>query len=576
MSAKRELVQILEDIALFLELKNENVFKIRAYQVAAHTLQQLDGELAELQSSGQLESVKGIGKTMALHIREFVSTGSVPYYQELKAEVAPVLLDLIKIPGLGPKKARLLYESLAIHSVGELEYACRENRLVSLPGFGIKTQDKILQGIESRKQFQGRFLLSEALPAAEKVKSYLALVPAVEKIDIAGSIRRRVETVKDIDIVIASQQPEAVMTAVVEMPGVQQVLLHGKTKTTVVLTNGIQIDVRVVASNEYGYALHHLTGSKEHHIKLRGLAKSRGMKLNEYGDGLAAGDSRQSVDETEIYAAVGLDYVAPELREGGEEIEAAAEHRLPALVEPGDLRGAFHAHTFYSDGSAGIPAMMVAAQKLGWSYLGITDHSQSAVYASGLKLGDILAQQQEIAKLNAENPGFRIFAGIESDILPDGSLDYSDDILAQFDFVIASVHSAFNQSQADMTRRIITAMDNPYVTMLGHPTGRILLAREAYAIDLEAVITAAAASGTILEINSNPYRLDLDWRWCRYAQAQGALFSINPDAHGISELSYTRYGLSVARKGWLTANDIINTRSVDDVAILLQRKRNQL
>jgi DNA polymerase (family 10) len=433
----------------------------------------------------------------------------------------------------------------------------------------------ILRGIEYVKQFQGRYLLGDAWPIAEKITEYLTGHTEVEQAQVAGSIRRRKETVKDIDIVVASNQPEKVMELVVAMPGVQQVVSRGTTKTSIMLTTGMHVDVRVVAPEEFMYAVHHFTGSKEHHIELRGLLKERGLKLNEYGLENTAGERLLVADEAALYAILGLSYITPELREGLGEISEAAIGPLPVLVTEEDIKGGLHVHTLYSDGSDSITDMVKTARTMGWGYLGITDHSQTAVYAKGLKTEKVAAQRQEIERLNARNPEFVIFAGIESDILPDGTLDYPDEILAQFDFVIASVHSAFRQSEADMTRRIIKAMENPYVSILGHATGRILLAREGYLLDLPAIIAAAASTGTILEINANPYRLDLDWRWCRKAREQGVLLSINPDAHALSELEYMRFGLAVARKGWLTAADVINTRTAAEILPILQRKRNK-
>jgi DNA polymerase (family 10) len=575
MPDKQQLSQMLADIALFLELQGENAFKMRAYQTAARIVEQLDGDLITLLQEGQLASIKGIGKTIGQHIREYLETGGITYNDELRAQVPPILFELIKIPGLGPKKAMLLYENLHINSIGELEYACRENRLLSLPGFGAKTQAMILRGIEYVKQFQGRYLLGDAWPIAEKIAEYLTRQAVVERAQVAGSIRRRKETAKDIDIVVASNRPESVMELVVGMPGVQQVVSRGLTKTSVMLTTGMHVDVRVVAPDEFMYAVHHFTGSKEHHIELRGLLKDRGLKLNEYGLENTAGERLLVADEAALYATLGLSYIAPELREGLGEISEAAVGPLPVLVTEEDIKGGLHVHTLYSDGSDSITDMVKAAQKMGWGYLGITDHSQTAVYAKGLKAEKVVAQRQEIERLNAENPEFVIFAGIESDILPDGTLDYPDEILEQFDFVIASVHSVFRQSEADMTRRIIKAIENPYVSILGHATGRILLAREGYLLDLPAIIAAAASTGTIMEINASPYRLDLDWRWCRKAREQGVLMSINPDAHAMSELEYMRYGLAIARKGWLTVDDVINTRTAAEILPILQRKRKR-
>lgn len=574
MADKQELAKIFAAVAVLLELKGDNPFKIRAYETAARILEELDGDLDGFVASGRMDETKGIGQALGQKIREFVDTGRLAYYEDLKATVPAVLFELVKIPGLGPKKALQLHEKLGIDSVGELEYACRENRLAALPGFGVKTQEKILESIDYLKRFQGQYLLVDAWPLAEKIAALLGAQPGVAEAAVAGSIRRRKETVKDIDIVVAAAEPAAVSEAVAALPGVEKMLGQGPTKSTVKLANGMNMDVRAVRPEEFAAALHHFTGSKEHHVKLRGLAKDKGLKINEYGVETAGGEKLAFADEAAFYRALGLAYIEPELREGFDELEAAAGGALPVLAAAGDIKGVFHAHTTFSDGSATPAEMAAAAQARGWRYLGVSDHSRTAVYARGLRLETVIEQRREIERLNAADPGFTLFAGIECDILPDGSLDYPDEVLAEFDFVIASVHSAFRQSEADMTRRIVRAMENRYVGILAHPTGRILLARDGYAVDLATVIAAAAATGTVLEINASPYRLDLDWRWCRRAREAGVLLAVNPDAHAPEELDYVIYGTAMARKGWLTAADIVNTRPAAEAIALLRRKRN--
>ncbi len=574
MADKQELARIFAEIAVLLELKGENPFKIRAYEAAARILEELDGDLESFVASGRMDATKGIGQALGLKIREFLAEGRLKYYEELKESVPAVLFELVKIPGLGPKKALQLHERLGVNSIGELEYACRENRLVTLPGFGAKTQERILQGIDYVKRFQGQFLLADVWPLAEKIAAWLEGRPGVDRAAVAGSICRRKETVKDIDIVMAAAEPSEATGLAAALPGVEAVLGQGPTKTSVKLANGMNVDVRAVRPEEFAAALHHFTGSKEHHVGLRGLAKEKGLKINEYGIETTAGERLLIADEAAFYRALGLDYIEPELREGLGEIEAAAGGTLPALVTPGDIRGVFHVHTTFSDGSATPAEMAAATRERGWEYLGVSDHSRTAVYARGLRLETVDEQRREIERLNAANPGFRLMAAIECDILPDGSLDYPDEVLAAFDFVIASVHSAFRQSEADMTRRIIRAMENRYVGVLGHPTGRILLARDGYGVDLGAVVAAAAATGTVIEINASPYRLDLDWRWCRKAKEAGVLLAINPDAHAQAELDYVAYGVAMARKGWLTAADIVNTRPAAEALTLLRRKRN--
>lgn len=574
MADKQELAGIFAAIAVLLELKGENPFKIRAYETAARILEELDGGLDDFVVSGRVDATKGIGQALAQKVREFVAAGRLAYYEELKGTVPAVLFELVKVPGLGPRKALQLHEKLGIDSIGELEYACRENRLMSLPGFGAKTQEKILEGIDYLKRYQGQYLLADAWPLAEKVAALLGVQPGVEDAAVAGSIRRRKETVKDIDIVVAAGEPAAATAAVAALPGVERVLGQGPTKTTVQLINGMNMDVRAVRPEEFAAALHHFTGSKEHQVKLRGLAKDKGLKINEYGVETADGGKLAIADEAAFYRALGLAYIEPELREGLDEIEAAAAGTLPVLATAGDIRGVFHVHTTFSDGSATPAEMAAAASARGWGYLGVTDHSRTAVYARGLRLETVAEQRREIERLNAANPDFKIMAGIECDILADGSLDYPDEVLAEFDFVIASVHSAFRQSEADMTRRIVRAMENRYVGVLGHPTGRILLARDGYAVDLAAVVAAAAATGTIIEINASPYRLDLDWRWCRKAKEAGGVLAVDPDAHAPAELDYVQYGVAMARKGGLAAADIVNTRPAAEALALLRRKRD--
>lgn len=570
---KQELARIFGDIAMLLELKGDNPFKIRAYQSAARFLEELDTDLASFVASGAVDKAKGIGPALAQKIREFAASGRLAFYEDLKASVPPVLFELVRIPGLGPKKALQLHEVLGISSLGELEYACKENRLVDLPGFGAKTQEKVCQGIEYLKKYQGQFLLADVLPLAGSIAKYLRELPGVTAAEIAGSIRRRKETVKDIDVVVAADESAGLADKIAGMPGVEAVLGQGPTKTSLKLTTGMNLDVRVVEPAAFTAALHHFTGSKEHHVRLRGLAKELGLKINEYGIEKESGARLTPADEGEFYRVLGLRYIAPELREDLGEIEAAANGRLPVLVQDKDIQGVLHVHTTYSDGAATLAEMAAAAKARGWRYLGITDHSRSAVYAHGLKPETVDEQRRAIERLNAADPDFTVLAGIECDILPDGSLDYPDDILAGFDFVIASVHSAFRQSEADMTKRIVRALENRYVSLLGHPTGRILLARDGYAVDLEAVIAAAAGSGTCLEINASPYRLDLDWRWCRKAKEAGVLLAIDPDAHAVGELDSMAYGVSVARKGWLAAEDVVNTRPLPAALEILRRKR---
>ena len=571
----QHVAELLSNIAELLEIKGENPFKSRAYQAAAKAVGNLEENIGDVISAGRLEEVKGIGKAIAATILEYAASGQSSYYEELRASIPPAIFELIRIPGLGPKKASILHEKLGIHSVGELEYACRENRLSELPGFGEKTQQKILQGIEYVKKYQGQFLLVDTWPVAEKIAEYLAAHEAIAKAQTAGGVRRRNEIVKEIDIVAQAIDRTKAGQAVLEMPGVSQVLEQGNEAVRVVLDTGMQLNVHLADQERFAWTLFMQTGSAAHRSVIDRLAQERGVSFSSHDTETNGHSQAMPQREQEIYSRLGLVYIEPELREGLGEVEAAAANRLPALVTEDDIQGAFHMHTRYSDGSDSIEEMMAAAQERGWQYIGIADHSQTAVYAKGLKPDRILEQRREIEAINARNSSFRIFTGIECDILPDGSLDYPDEILAEFDFVVASVHSAFRQSEAEKTRRMIRAMENPYVTMLGHMTGRILLAREGYAVDAAAVIRAAAETGTILEINASPYRLDVDWRWHRQAQELGVMFAINPDAHAADELGYMRYGTAMARKGGLCAADVLNTRTLSEVITLLQAKRSR-
>jgi len=570
----KDVARILNEIALLLELTGENPFKIRAYAEGARIIESLDSPVAELIPSGALSQIKGIGKTLSLQISQLVQDGFIPLHQELKATFPEGVREMLRVPGLGPKKVKELFEKLGIKSIGELEYACHENRLITLSGFGQKSQEKILQGIEQFKRFQGRFLFGGAYPQALTILEEIRNHPRTLQASLAGSLRRRMETVKDLDLVVESAHPEEVMNFFVNLPMVEQVIGQGPTKSSVLLQSGIQADLRVVGPKQFAYALHHFTGSKAHHTALRGRAKTLGFKLNEYG--LFKGEKLISCDdESAIYQKIGLDFIPPVLREDLGEIEAAENHTLPVLVEEKDIRGTFHFHTQLSDGTPTLAQWVEAAEKKGLSYLGISDHSQSAAYAGGLKSDQLKKQRAEIASINQKQKKVFLFWGIESDILPDGSLDYPDEILSQFDFVIASVHSRFTMTETEMTNRIIRAMENPYTTMLGHPTGRLLLARDPYPVDMNRILETAAKNKVIIELNANPHRLDLDWRLMKKAKQLGIKIAINPDAHHLDGLDDLSYGLGIARKGWLTRKDVFNTLEGDQIKTYFVRKKNE-
>ncbi len=478
---------------------------------------------------------------------------------------------MLKIPGLGPKKIKTLYNKLDIKTIGELEYACLENRLVELSGFGEKTQKKILEGIKFVKRFSNQHLFSEAYSEANSLKQYLLKTGLVIRCEIAGSIRRKKEIVKDIDILATTNDPQKLMEIFVEYDKTRDVIAKGDTKTSITLESGINTDLRVVKDEEYPYALHHFTGSKEHNTAMRHRAKRMGIKMNEYG--LFKGDTLiKCHDEEEIFRKLNLSYIPPEIRENMGEIEAAEKGEIPVLVEEKDIKGVFHVHTNYSDGVNTLNEMVNGARELGYKYIGITDHSKSARYANGLKEEDILKQFDEIDRLNEKYTDIKILKGIESDILKDGSLDYEEDLLKQFDFVIASVHSNFKMSKEEMTERIIKAVKNKYTTILGHLTGRLLLSRDGYDLDIYKVIDACAEYDKIIEINSNPHRLDIDWRYIKYAKEKGVKLAICPDAHRVEGLLDVKYGVGIVRKGWLEAKDVINTYNIDQVYEIFKQK----
>ena len=569
---QKSITGILEDIAMLLEIKGENPFKTRAYYNAAKTLSGITN-LDELIKEKRLKEIKGIGEALSKKIEEYSETGKMEYYDELTKDVPGSLLELMEIPNLGPKKIKALYDELGVSSIGELEYACKENRLVHLAGFGDKSQEKVLKGIEFLKRHKGEFLFGDIYPEAEGIRMRLSSLIPPDWVEVCGSIRRRKEIVRDMDILIASDNHEKVTSFFVSMPEVEEVLVTGETKTSVRMRFGIEADLRVVSREEFPYALMYFTGSKEHNVRLRGIAKKKGWTLNEYG--LFEGESLvKCKSEQEIYRAFDLPFIPPELREDFGEIESAEKGRLPSLVKLEDIQGTFHVHTDLSDGIDSLEKMVEGAQEFGYSYLGITDHSKTAYYAGGLKPDAVLRQWEMIDRVNENSSSLHIFKGIESDILPDGNLDYDDSILEGFDFVIASIHSGFTMKKDDMEKRILRAIENPYTTMLGHPTGRLLLSRDGYQVDMMNIIDGAARNHVILELNASPYRLDIDWRYLKYAREKGVMISINPDAHSIAGLGDVFYGVNIARKGWQESKDVLNTKGVNDIKDTFKKLRN--
>ena len=579
--SKEEVIELLESIARLLELKGENVFKIRAYTNAVRTLETFSGDFAALVLEERLGEIGGIGAALEEKITQFATTGSLPYFENLKAEFPPTLFDLFELQGLGPKKIKVLWEALDVTTVEALEAACKDGRVAELKGFGAKTAANILKSIEARQQYAGSFRLGDIAVEAERLLEELKDLEWTLQASLAGSYRRRKEVVHDLDFLVATRNPEQVSEFFVHHALVADVRAHGATKSSVRLKIGVQADLRVVTPEEFPSALNYFTGSKEHNIALRSRALARGWTLNEYrlGPDEKARQTPAPIPpihtEADIYRALGLDYIEPELREDRGEIAAAESHTLPRLIELQNLRGTFHNHTTASDGRSTLEEMAQAAMDLGLQYLGISDHSVSSFQAHGLEAGRLLEQVARIRELNAEfAPDFRLFAGVECDILKDGSLDYPDEVLAQLDYVVASVHASFTQPQAEMTARIIKAISSPYVTMLGHMTGRLLLSREAYALDIPAIIEAAAATGTIIELNANPRRLDMDWRWWPLAKQKGVRCSINPDAHHTDQLQYLWNGIGIARKGWLTPGDVVNTLPLGKIESVLAAKRS--
>lgn len=576
---KSEIADLLNEIGVLLELKGENPFKIRAYQSGARVLEALEqAEIDRLIEAEELDSVKGIGEALAQKITELHQTGKLEFLEKLRASIEPGLVELLDIPGMGPKKVRALRDKLGVTDIASLTKACEENRVAELDGFGAKSQEKILAGIKHREAYGKRHLWWEANEVAQPILAGLRKLPQVERAEAAGSLRRGMETIGDLDFLVAAEDTAPVMDWFVSQPDVQEITAKGETKSSVRFASGLQADLRIVPADQFVFALHHFTGSKDHNVAMRQRALARGLSLSEWGLVPAAGEGtakekaenkklRTPADtEEDLFKALGLHFIPPALRENLGEIEAAEKGELPKLVELSDLRGAFHNHTTESDGHGTLAEMTAAAEALGWDYLGIADHSKSSFQANGLSEERLAAQVAAIGKLNASKKfKTHIFTGIECDILSDGRLDYADDVLATLDYVVASVHNAMTQDEATMTKRLIRAIEHPQVTMLGHLTGRLLLRREAYQVDAAKVIDAAIANKVIIELNASPWRLDMDWRLWSKAAAKGLMCAINPDAHETDGLRHVAAGINSARKGWLTKESILNCRDLAGV-----------
>jgi DNA polymerase (family 10) len=577
---KHDVAAVLDEIATLLELQGENPFRCNAYSKAARAIGQLENNLADIIAAQQLDQIPGIGATLRDKITQLVTTGQLPFYDDLKAKTPPGLLTLLRLPSVGPKKVKALYDQLGIDDLEKLKACCEANKVAVLKGFGAKTQDKILEGIAFLGQMGERVRLDQALVVAAGLVADVRKFPGIQRLEVCGSLRRRKETVKDIDLLVSSDRPGPIMASFVNLPQVRKIIGQGETKSSVVVSGldyhnarvVMNADLRVVTDRQFPFALNYFSGSKEHNVAMRQRAIQFGLKLNEY-ELAGAKKTVACKEEADIYKALDLDYVPPELREDTGEIVAAANHELPRLIEVGDLQGCFHNHSTWSDGQASLEQMADAARKLGYKYLGIGDHSQSLTIANGLNPQRVKDQHKEIEALNARFKGIHLFKGTECDILADGSLDFTDSVLDSFDYVVASVHSYFNQTREEMTNRIIKAISNPRVTMLGHATGRLILQRDAYKVDLEAVLQAAARHGTMIEINASPHRLDIDWIHCKRAKALGVKLVVNPDAHATEELAFTKFGIDVARRGWLEKGDVFNTQTLGQVTKALAARK---
>jgi DNA polymerase (family 10) len=578
---KSQITDILEEIAVLLELKGENPFKARAYTNAARALDTIEGDIAQLVAENRLGEIAGIGDALQKKITELVTTGRLGYYDELRASVPEGLLALMEIPSLGAKKINALHAKLGIKNVAELESALLAHKVRDLPGFGAKTEEKLLAGIAQARTYSSLFIYAEAWAQAEEIRDALREHEDVLQLSTAGSLRRGKEVVKDLDFVASSRNPPAVMDYFVSLPWVKTVTNHGPTKSSVLLTNGMSADLRVVSDREYAYALHHFTGSKEHNVAMRQRAIAQGKKLSEWGLFLTPKDKKKAEKEDgelvpcrteeELFAALGLQYIPPELRENLGEIEAAEQRKIPRLVDWIQLRGTFHCHTNWSDGKNTLAEMAGEARELGLDYLGIADHSKSSFQANGLNEQRLAEQIDLIREYNAKHPDFHVFTGSEVDILKDGRLDFSDATMAKLDYVVASVHNVLNLEEEEMTARVIRAMENEYVTMLGHATGRLLLQREPSKINHEKIIDCAARTGTWIELNCSSLRMDMDWRWWHRARDKGVKCAVNPDAHRIAQFAMLRHGVTLARKGWLRREDVVNTLPLAEVKKALAR-----
>jgi len=573
-----DMARIFDEIADILEVKGENSFKIRAYRRAARTIETLTQDLKVIADRGginELKKIPGVGDAIAKKILEIAETGDCKKHIELKQEVPSGVLELLAIPRVGPKTIAKLHDELGICSIADLEEAAKSHKLERLSGLGTKVEENILKGIAQYRSYKGRVLLSEALPRAESIVTELKKFDAVAKITIAGSLRRMRETIGDIDILVVSNSPGAVMDAFTSLDGVEDIVAKGDTKSSIVL-KGIDVDLRVVAETAFGAAAHYFTGSKHHNIKIRELGMKQGLKINEYG--IFRGDQRiGGEDEADVFASVGLAYIPPELREDRGEIEAAKANKIPKLVAANDIKGDLHVHTNWSDGKNSIEEMALTAISSGYEYIAVADHSPAVGIAGGMTAEKITKRQEEIEKLNTrfedEGINFSVLSASEVDIKSDFSMDFPDDVLKSLDVVVGAIHTKFSQDRETMTKRIVTAMENPNVDIIAHPTGRLLGKRDPYEVDMEQLMESAKATGTIMELNSFPGRLDLNDVHCKMAKEYGVLIAISTDAHDAMQMrDVIRYGVATARRGWLEPKDVVNTRGLEDLRGLLKRQ----
>ncbi len=566
----KEIAEIFRDIANILEIRGENVFRIRAYTRAAQNIDGLAEDIEVVAKENRLHEIPGIGKELAGHIQQFIDTGKIKIYDELKKSLPRGLVDLLNIPSVGPKTAKLLFEKAKIKNISDLENAIKSNKLFGLPGVKEKTVLNIKKGLDILKRSRGRLPLSFAALLANEVIDKLKSLPEVEKISPAGSLRRQKESVRDVDILVVSSHPEKVMDTFVKMPLVKDILAQGPTKASIRTKNDTQVDCRVVEDESYGAALVYFTGSKDFNIKLRKLAIKDGLKVNEYGiyknDKFLCGKT-----EEEVFKKLGMSYVEPELRENAGEIELALKNKLPKLIELKDLRGDLHAHSNWSDGDSTIEEMARAAQDIGLSYIAITDHSESLKVANGLSIEELIKKKKEIDVVNKKLKNFRVLYGTEVDIDSSGKIDYKDEVLKEFDIVVGAIHTGFKQSKEQLTKRIVKACQNKYVHIISHPTGRLWGVRDAYEIDFEQILKVCRETNTALEINSYPDRLDLNDLNARRAKEAGVSISINTDSHRADQLTNMRFGVAVARRGWLGREDVINTLELNDLLRIIKK-----